>query len=1727
MINLTPVGGAIGGLPGLNAPVPDTAPANPLAPSLPPPPPSVSALPSVPLAVQRSAPITKPLKPLPTPPAVDAQSGAIPSIRERPPSARQRPRTVIVRSGQSWSEANGADAPPLSAATIRKPQQPPPPTPAARLSASPVRASAAAGAVVKPTMPPPRPPLDAAPISKPTHAPPRPTGASSPTPISPPPRTRFATMHARSFSGDEVSVAAAAPAPVQPSPATPPVPPLRSSEPPVLSRGGSGLSASSLTSDLDEPFQPALANVPEEYVPLPDMLTYDPYSAPPTVPTRVRAAEETPSADVPTYDPYSVAPVVPTRARLGSGSMIQMSGTPAPAPLQRADSSGPFQRRSVMIGGPSPLAANGGGGSDSAPPTPQTPLRSSEPGLVRPGLVSTTSTSPPPLTAGGSGGAPPPAPLRSLPPAARLERSTSSRPGAAGSPAMTAARAGVASALAGGPPIPRRLASDPSAAALLDAPFVRSRTQPSAGDAQHFDGDIDMRQFPFYHGELSSLEATKLIGDLPAGTFLVRLSSRAGAFVITWVRGADAVVHSLLVRDARGLWYMEADGAAAATFACIPDVLKSFRKTMHTPFSRQEALEKSSFAKSGSSSSLSAVVAAAGASAAATASSEQITIIFSVDQHAPMRLTVAVDVLVSDLAQKCVAFGKQRGVYFDADVQYSLHAEDGEMLPTNAPLDTLPLVRKARKKRQEPAFVLASSIGAVSSTMTVFLPNGESIALAYDGDKRIGILVSELRKLAQVAPDMPLVLCAIAPEEHETSSAEHSAAPAIEAMEEGRLLRDVACLTRARQAGLALRLALMRAPLLGNVAAAAAVASVIGRANEWLTDGNEAGAFRVAMARVRLEHVQYYGLGASTQACENGAPLPSKVMLQLALPVGKKLVAALPNETADAFIARNFPKLFAEMFPPGTQASDVVLHSPLALDFVHGPYDLATFEYVRQQCLSRGGKCDLVPALAYWSGVAQAPGDAHYDATAAAAPGAASDADAAAAERAHDSVTASALPWHAMQCISVGDIASSLRVCIVGAELPLPRFEVAQAAGVTHLRVSVGVFYGGSPLASDGDGLRLSRAVPLSEGARWNEWVDVGVAVANLPHEARLCVTLWGCVGEQTTKPIGWTNLLLFDFRHVMRRGMQLLPLWADAAANPIATCSRNEADGARAASVAIRFHEYALPVVHVSGVATAPPRGSVDVSSHVQATLEALAKADPLLPLSEDDKRVLWTHRAACAAFPRLLPKVLSSAPLRRANQAQVVAEIKQLAHTWRPFATPTDAFELLDARFADRTVRELAVAYLERLTNEDLLGYLLQLVQVLKCEPYHDSALARFLLRRALGNPVIGHHLFWYMRSEMHVGDISRRFGLLLEAYLRGAGSATRSLQRQHELVTALTAAAECIKPLKDADRLRTLRAQLQRVSDTLLAREPVDSTLDPRVKLGPLRVDKCKYMDSKKLPLWLVFSNAQGGDDVYIIFKAGDDLRQDMLTLQMIRLMDKLWQAADLDLQMLPYGCVATGDEVGMIEVVLNAETTAKITSAAGGVTAAFRSDPLLKWMEAAAAAQQVALRQLTSSFARSCAGYSVATYILGIGDRHNDNVMVRRDGRLFHIDFGHFLGNYKTKFGIKRESAPFVFTPDFARVLGGKEGAEFAQFVEFGAKAFNVLRGHAALFITLFAMMLSTGIPELEHVEDIDYLREALMLMSSEDDATKRWSELVIESLSSKKTMLNNAIHIAAH
>ena len=117
-----------------------------------------------------------------------------------------------------------------------------------------------------------------------------------------------------------------------------------------------------------------------------------------------------------------------------------------------------------------------------------------------------------------------------------------------------------------------------------------------------------------------------------------------------------------------------------------------------------------------------------------------------------------------------------------------------------------------------------------------------------------------------------------------------------------------------------------------------------------------------------------------------------------------------------------------------------------------------------------------------------------------------------------------------------------------------------------------------------------------------------------------------------------------------------------------------------------------------------------------------------------------------------------------------------------------------------------------------------------------------------------------------------------------------------------------------------------------------------------------------------------------------QAGDDLRQDQMTLQLLRIMDKIWTTPphNLDLRLNPYGCCATGKDLGMIEVVKNSATTAQITVEYGGrMAGAFIKTPIDQFLRVHNKDSEYSTA--VENFVHTCAGYCVATYVLGIGDR----------------------------------------------------------------------------------------------------------------------------------------------
>ena len=70
----------------------------------------------------------------------------------------------------------------------------------------------------------------------------------------------------------------------------------------------------------------------------------------------------------------------------------------------------------------------------------------------------------------------------------------------------------------------------------------------------------------------------------------------------------------------------------------------------------------------------------------------------------------------------------------------------------------------------------------------------------------------------------------------------------------------------------------------------------------------------------------------------------------------------------------------------------------------------------------------------------------------------------------------------------------------------------------------------------------------------------------------------------------------------------------------------------------------------------------------------------------------------------------------------------------------------------------------------------------------------------------------------------------------------------------------------------------------------------------------------------------------------------------------------------------------------------------------------------------------------NFTESLAGYSILTYLLNIKDRHNSNILIHRDGRVIHIDFGFILTCHPGF--IEFETAPFKLTKVILIYINGE-------------------------------------------------------------------------------------------
>lgn len=194
--------------------------------------------------------------------------------------------------------------------------------------------------------------------------------------------------------------------------------------------------------------------------------------------------------------------------------------------------------------------------------------------------------------------------------------------------------------------------------------------------------------------------------------------------------------------------------------------------------------------------------------------------------------------------------------------------------------------------------------------------------------------------------------------------------------------------------------------------------------------------------------------------------------------------------------------------------------------------------------------------------------------------------------------------------------------------------------------------------------------------------------------------------------------------------------------------------------------------------------------------------------------------------------------------------------------------------------------------------------------------------------------------------------------------------------------------------------------------------------------------------------------------VIVKNNDDLRQELLAMQIIKKCSEIFAEEKLSLFLRPYNILITGNNSGMIEYISDAVSIHYLK----------KVNPECKTLdEIYNKIWKFNNEEIRLNFVESMAGYSLISYVLNLKDRHNGNILIDSVGHVIHIDFGFFLtsspgGNFNF------ESAPFKLTKEMIDIMGGYSDHMFNYYQVQIYKGFLALRRKLSELVLILEMMM---------------------------------------------------------
>lgn len=226
------------------------------------------------------------------------------------------------------------------------------------------------------------------------------------------------------------------------------------------------------------------------------------------------------------------------------------------------------------------------------------------------------------------------------------------------------------------------------------------------------------------------------------------------------------------------------------------------------------------------------------------------------------------------------------------------------------------------------------------------------------------------------------------------------------------------------------------------------------------------------------------------------------------------------------------------------------------------------------------------------------------------------------------------------------------------------------------------------------------------------------------------------------------------------------------------------------------------------------------------------------------------------------------------------------------------------------------------------------------------------------------------------------------------------------------------------------------------------------DPDIWIHRVGMD-IKTIQSASKPIQIPLYTNKGTID--ILFKK-EDVRKDKMTMDMTYWLEKITEGA---VAFTRYDVFPVTASSGIIVMLNNVTTLYDIKHKHRTTLQNFILDRN----------SDLTVEKLRTRFVKSVAAACVLSYVIGVGDRHLENMLVTDDGKLIHVDFSYLLGDDPKH--VKNEMR---ITPDMLDALGGTGSSTFTQFQELCSDVYKKIREKSSFWYCLL-VYLSDATPRV--------------------------------------------------